>query len=61
MDMRMYGMIALVLIVASGGSALFVLPFALLAGLVGLIATWVWGLIESERPQSPAKRPPGDG
>ena len=46
MDFKFLGLIALVLIVLTGGAALPMLPFAMLLGLAGLLIEWAVKLYE---------------
>jgi hypothetical protein len=46
MDFKFLGLVALVLVIVTGGAALPLLPFAMLLGLAGLLFEWAVELYE---------------
>jgi hypothetical protein len=53
MDFKFLGLIALVLVIVTGGAILPMLPFAMLLGLAGLIIEWAVRLYEEYQRQRP--------
>ena len=53
MDFKFLGLIALVLVIITGGAALPLLPFAMLLGLAGLLFEWAVKLYEEYQRSRP--------